>query len=375
MLYKNAYIFTDQGKFVHGSFRTENGRFTQCYSYVPDEEGIDLQNAWVIPGLVDIHTHGNSGADFSDGDYDGLMTMASWLAVHGITSFVPASMTLPYDMLETAFAAAAAFHNAAPAGCARLMGIHMEGPFFSHSKKGAQNAQYLKAPDFEAFQRLYDVSQKLIRIVDVAAELPGAEAFTRKASRLCTVSVAHTAADYTQAKAVFAAGASQLTHLFNAMPGLHHRAPGPIGAASEDERVVAELICDGIHVHESAVRMAYKLFPGRICLISDALRCCGMPDGEYTLGGQNVKKKDGIARLPDGTIAGASTDLFACMRNAISFGIPKEEAILSATAIPARQIGRTDIGVIAPGKRADFVVCTERLEILAVYLGGDRITG
>ena len=155
------------------------------------------------------------------------------------------------------------------------------------------------------------------------------------------------------------------------MPGIHHRKPGPIGAGSEREDVTAELICDGQHVHPSAVRMAFKLFPGRICLISDALRCCGMPDGQYTLGGQDVFLKGGIARLADGTIAGSATNLYDCMRKAVAFGIPKEQAILSATIVPAREIGReTEIGSIETGKLADFVVCDEALNRRAVYMGG-----
>ena len=135
----------------------------------------------------------------------------------------------------------------------------------------------------------------------------------------------------------------------------------------------AELICDGQHVHESAVRMAFRLFLGRICLVSDALRCCGMPDGQYELGGQDIFLKDGIARLADGTIAGSAINLFDCMRKAVSFGIPKEQAILAATAIPAKQIGREEIGAIAPGKLADFVVCTENLERVVVYMGGKKV--
>jgi len=374
MLFKNAHIFTEAGQFCHGSFRVEDGKFTEILSCVPQEEGIDLQGAWVIPGLVDVHNHGNSGADFSDGDYEGVKTMAAYLAKNGITSFAPASMTLPYDVLKTAFTTAAQFHEDAPAGHARLMGIQMEGPFFSEKKKGAQNGAYLKDPDFAAFEELYQASKGLVRIADVAAELPGAVEFTKQASQLCTVSVAHTDAGYDDAKAVFEAGALHLTHLYNAMPGIHHRKPGPIGAASENENVIAELICDGQHVHESAVRMAFRLFPGRICLVSDALRCCGMADGQYTLGGQDIFLQGGIARLADGTIAGSASNLFQCMQKAIEFGICKEEAILSATKIPAQQISRGDeIGSIAPGKLADFVVCTADLELQAVYLGGEKL--
>ncbi len=374
MLFKNAKIFTAEGRFVHGSFRVEDGIFTEVLAVVPVEEGVDLENACVIPGLIDVHNHGNSGADFSDGDYDGLVKMASYLAANGVTAFAPASMTLPYEVLETAFRTAVKLHREQPAGCARLMGIQMEGPFFSEKKKGAQNGAYLRLPDFEAFRKLYEISEGLVRIADLAPELEGAVEFTEQASKLCTVSVAHTDADYDEAAAVFAAGATHLTHLYNAMPSIHHRKPGVIGAASERENVIAELICDGQHVHESSVRMAFKLFPGRICLVSDALRCCGMPDGKYELGGQEVFMQNGLAKLADGTIAGAATNLYDGMCNAVKFGISKEQAILSATLIPARQLGREgEIGSIEPGKLADFVVCGEDLQRKAVYLGGEKL--
>lgn len=373
MLYKNGYIFTEAGKFIHGSFCVEDGRFTKVIDYVPEEEGIDLEGAFVIPGLVDIHNHGNSGADFSDGDYAGLAAMAKYLAKNGITSFAPASMTLPYDVLEKAFSAGAKLREEKPAGCSRIMGIQMEGPFFSEKKKGAQNGAYLREPDFAAFKKLYDSCGGLVRIVDLAPELPGAVEFVRKASELCTVSVAHTDSGYEDAKAVFDAGATHLTHLFNAMPPIHHRKPGVIGAASENEKVQAELICDGMHVHPSSVRMAFRLFPGRICLVSDALRCCGMPDGAYELGGQQVFLQGGIAKLADGTIAGSATNLYACMQNAVKFGISKEEAILSATMNPAKALGcGHEIGSIAPGKRADFVICDENLDRKQVWIAGVR---
>ena len=374
MLFKNANLFLD-GRFRHGSFRVEDGRFAEILTDMPAEDGIDLAGQYVIPGLVDVHTHGNSGADFSDGDYDGLIRMARYLAANGVTSFAPASMTLPYDVLGTAYKTAVRLKREQPSGCARLMGIQMEGPFFSEKKKGAQNAAYLKLPDFAAFKELYDISEGLLRIADVAAELPGAVAFTRQAAKLCTVSVAHTDCTYEEAAAVFDAGARHLTHLYNAMPGIHHRHPGPIGAASEREAVVAELICDGHHVHPSAVRMAFRLFPGRICLISDALRCCGMPDGQYTLGWQDVWLQNGAAHLADGTLAGSAANLYDCMRKAVEFGIPKEQAILSATLIPAREIGReNETGSIAVGKLADFVVCDDRLNRKAVWLGGEPLT-
>ena len=376
MLFKNAYIFTEEGVFTHGSFRVADGKFTEVLSTVPAEDGVDLEGQYVIPGLIDVHNHGNSGADFSDGDYEGLVKMAQYLAKNGVTSFAPASMTLPYEVLEKAFATALRLTEEQPEGCARLMGIQMEGPFFSEKKKGAQNGAYLKDPDFEAFKKLYEGCNGLVRIADVAPELPGAVEFTREASKLCTVSIVHTDANYEEADAVLAAGATHLTHLYNAMPPIHHRKPGVIGAGSERENVIAELICDGEHVHPSSVRMAFKLFPGRICLVSDALRCCGMPNGQYELGGQEVFLEGNVARLADGTIAGSATNLYDCMRKAVEFGISKEQAILSSTIIPARQLGRgEEIGSIAPGKLADFVVCTADLEKTAVYLGGKALEG
>lgn len=373
MLFKNGYIFIN-GEFVHGSFRVEGDRFAEVLSVVPEEDGIDLRDAYVIPGLVDVHNHGNSGFDFSDGDYEGLKAMAKYLAENGITSFAPASMTLPYEVLSQAFATGAKLREEKPAGCARIMGIQMEGPFFSEKKKGAQNADYLRDPDFAVFKKLYEDCGGLIRIADLAPELPGSVGFTEEAAKLCTVSVAHTDATYEEAKAAFDAGATHLTHLFNRMPAIHHRKPGVIGAAAENEKVQAELICDGLHIHPSAVRMAFKLFPGRIVLVSDALRCCGMPDGEYELGGQQVFLQGGVAKLSDGTIAGAATNLYQGMLNAIAFGIPKEEALLSATINPAKALGcHKEIGSIEPGKRADFVICDDNLTRKKVYLAGTEI--
>ena len=372
MRYENGWIFAD-GRFVRGGFSVENGRFAHVLEDVPGPAE-DLDGALVIPGLVDIHVHGCAGADFSDGDYAGLVRMARYLARRGVTSFAPASMTLPYDALDKAFHAAARLRREGLADGARLMGIQMEGPFLSREKRGSQNPAYLRLPDWDRFLRLYDAAEGLLRIVDVAPELPGAVEFTRRASEKCRVSVAHTAAGYDQAAAVFDAGATHLTHLFNAMSGIHHRHPGPLGAASERENITAELICDGIHVHPSAVRMAFRLFPGRICLISDALRCCGMADGSYSLGGQEILLSGGVARLTGGAIAGSAADLYQCMRRAVSFGIPREQAVWAATALPARVIGReSETGAIADGRAADFVICGGELEPEAVYLGGKRL--
>ncbi len=374
MRYKNAMIYTEDFRFVPGSFAVENGKFAHVLT--AEEEGaVDLQGAYVIPGLIDVHTHGNSGEDFSDGSAEGLEKMAKHYAQCGVTSFAPASMTLAYETLHKAFVNAKEFVEKDIPGAAALRGIQMEGPFFSEKKKGAQNGEFLRDPDTDAFSKLYEASGGLIAIADVAPELPGSTEFIETASKLCTVSIAHTDAEYEQAVDAIGAGVTHLTHAFNAMSPIHHRKPGVITAAAEDERVSAEIISDGMHAHPAIVRLAFRLFGAeRMVLVSDSLRCCGMPNGEYELGGQPVFLKDGLARLADGTIAGSAIDVYECMLRAVSFGIPKEDAVRAATYNPARQIGALEqVGSIANGKVADFVLCDEKLQRKAVYLRGECI--
>lgn len=375
MRFSNATILTEDFQFMKGSFTVKNGKFADIHEGLSSLEAVNLEGAYVLPGLIDIHNHGNSNADFSDGDYEGLKKMAAYLGRNGITSFAPASMTLPYDVLGRAFETAKQLHQERPAGHSKLMGIQMEGPFFCEKKKGAQNGEHLRNPDVDAFCRLYEQADGLIRIADLAPELPGSLDFIRRVSKLCTVSIAHSDATYEQAKAAIDAGVTHLTHLFNAMPPIHHRKPGVIAAAAENPKVRAELICDGIHVHPASIRLAFSIFGAeRMILISDALRCCGMPDGQYELGGQEIFLKGKTCTLADGTLAGSVSNVFDCLKNVVSYGIPLADAVRAASYNPACALGVEDqVGSIAAGKWADFIICDENLNIKAVYIDGEKV--
>ena len=376
MFYKNARIYCSDFQFRNGAFEVVNGKFASVLPERVPEDAIDLQGATVIPGLVEVHSHGCAGADFSDGDYEGLKAMAKQYAAWGVTSFAPASMTLPYDVLEKAFATAKQLAEENIEGLSVLRGIQMEGPYFSYKKRGAQNADYLKEPDFEGFQALQKGCGGLIRIVDIAPELPGAAEFVKKASKLCTVSIAHTDSDYDHAKAAIDAGITHLTHLYNAMPAIHHRTPGVIPAAVENENVQAEIIADGYHIHPASVRLAFTMFKNRMILVSDSGRCAGKDEGyRFDLGGQMAEIRGGVAKLVGtDTIACSASNMWACLTNVLSWGIPEEEAVRAATYNPAKAIGATDVvGSIEEGKVADFIVCSADYTGRRVFLAGKEI--
>ena len=385
---RNSRVYGENGAFAEQEIGIREGLFADREGVSGEAEILDADGLMAIPGLVDIHFHGCMGYDFCDGTEEAIRHIAEYEGSQGITTIVPATMTFPEDRLARIMEAAAKYRRTAeedaresanhPEGIqgqrgASLRGINMEGPFISIEKKGAQNPTYIVPPDSAMFRRLQEEADGLIRFCDIAPETEGALAFIRELKDEVTISLAHTTADYDTARNAFENGARHVTHLFNAMPPFSHRSPGVIGAASERAEVMAELICDGVHVHPSAVRAAFRLFgPERICLVSDSMMATGLTDGAYSLGGQAVTVCGNRATLSDGTIAGSVTNLMDCLRTAVlQMGIPLEEAVRCATINPARAAGIDDVcGSITPGKSADLLLVDKNLEIRMIFRGG-----
>ena len=342
-----------------------------------DGKTYDASGCYVIPGLTDLHFHGCVGEDFSDATPDGLQKMADYELSRGVTQICPAGMTLGEDQL-TRICQNAAAHRAKNPGGAELVGLHLEGPFLCKAKKGAQNEAFLHDPDPAMLHRLQQAAQGMVKLVTLAAEQPGALEFIRSAQEDgITVSLGHTTADYDTACAAYEAGARQATHLFNAMPPFTHRAPGVVGAAFDHPQVKVELISDGVHIHPSVVRAVFQLFgDGRVILISDSLRATGMPDGRYPFGGQEIEVHGNRATMADdpNTLAGSVSDLMACMRSAVSFGIPLHDAVRAAAVNPAQVLGIFDrLGSLDVGKTANLAILDQDLNLKDVFFRGQLV--
>ena len=372
MIIRNAKVYTPQHTFAVQDLVIRNGRIVPQAKAEPGEQVIDADGLYALPGLVDIHFHGAMGHDFCDADPEGLQAIADFEASKGVLAICPATMTFSEEILNGIMDVAAAHKNERGAD---LVGINMEGPYISPKKVGAQNPKYVMAADAGMFRRLNERSGGLIKLVDVAPEEPGNLDFIKECSKEVCISIAHTCTDYATAKAAFAAGANHMTHLYNAMPGINHREPGPIIAALEDGAMV-ELITDGVHIHPAVVRFTFNTFgDDHVVLIADSMMACGLPDGAYSLGGQAVTVRGPRATLtehPD-TIAGSATCLYDCMRHAVrEMGVPLESAVRAASENPARCIGiEEDYGSLAEGRIGNVILADADLNIRTVIRHGE----
>lgn len=365
MIIKRGKVFQEDGNFLEQTLYVNDHRLVDKAEYQDDGEVIDAEGLLVLPGLVDIHSHGAAGEDFSDGNPEGFKKILQYEKRCGITSYCPTSMTFPKERLRQIFAS---IKGAQTEDGATVVGINMEGPFLDPAKKGAHVEKWIAAPDVAFVRELNQDADGLVRLVTVAPNMDGAEEFIKEMHEEVCISLGHTAADYDCASRAMKLGAHHVTHLYNAMQPFGHRAPGLIGAAMDDPECMVELICDGYHIHPSAIRAAFRMFgPECVILISDSMRATGMENGTYELGGQEVTVKDRKAVLKDGTLAGSATNLYGCMCKAVEFGIPLEQAIMAATANPARSIGIFDrVGSIRIGKQADLLLVSENLELKRV---------
>ena len=366
----NGLVFTKEG-FTQRDVLIEKDRIVD---HTDDNEVLDAAGMYVIPGLVDIHFHGALGCDFCDGNEESLAKILAYEAEHGVLCTCPATMTYDEGTLNKVMDTARLHRNEKGAD---LVGINMEGPFISPNKLGAQNPAYVHLPDIDMFHRLQKRSGGLIKLVDIAPEREGSQEFISELHEEVNISLAHTEADYDCAKKAFFLGMRHVTHLYNAMPGLNHRKPGPIVAAMEHQ-AEAEVIADGIHVHPSMVRLAYTMFgKDKVILISDTMRAAGLEDGEYDLGGQQVKVRGHKAVLvkDENTIAGSVTNLFDCMVNAVkTMDIPLVDAVRSASLNPAISIGvDRDYGTLDVGKYACVLLLDGDLSLVHVMHHGKMI--
>ena len=362
--------FLDKDIYVSGEFFSDDSS---------DEYAVDARGCYAIPGLIDIHFHGAMGADVCDGTREAFEKVAEYELKRGITSICPATLTLPVARLKEILKTGAEFASEDRRDVSGILGFNMEGPFISREKKGAQNADYIIQCDSGVVDEFLEASSGLLKIIGLAPEEnPDFEKYINDVRDKVKVSLAHTGCDYDTACRAFAAGASHAVHLYNAMTGMNHRQPGVVGAVADNREVTAELICDGVHIHPAVVRTTFRMLGAdRVVMISDSLRCAGMPDGIYDLGGQEVERKGKFCRLSGGgSIAGSVSDLMDCLVCAVKeMNIPIEIAVRASTINPARVLGVDAMyGRIENGKFADMVLLDMKdLSIRGVYKKGKRV--
>lgn len=382
MIIKNVKIYMPDQKFVSGNIVTEGDKIKKVLPGESKEEFgeeiVDGKGCYCLPGMIDLHFHGCKGMDVCDGTKEALDTIASYEASIGVTAIAPATMTLPVEELEAVLSNAAQYKKTQEEGTAAagadLVGINMEGPFISKVKKGAQDERNIIPCSIEIYKKFQKAANGLVKFIGIAPEEFETDTFIREVKNEVSVSLAHTNADYAAAKKAFDAGANHAVHLYNAMPAFSHREPGVVGAVADSRHVMAEIICDGVHIHPAVVRATFQMLgEERMILISDSMRAAGMPDGEYTLGGLDVEVRGNRATLvSDGALAGSVTPLPDCVRTVVKeMKIPLETAVACATINPAKSLGIDDeYGSIEQGKKANLVLWDEDLNLKMVIKDG-----
>lgn len=370
---KNVKVYIKNVGIVKTNIGIENGRI----AYIGNEENIEPifeTDGIVVPGFIDEHIHGAGGADAMDGTVESLQTISEFLAKEGTTGFLATTMTQSPENITNALKAVKKVREKGEYKGAEVLGVHLEGPFISPKHVGAQPLEYVATPDAELFDKYNEASGNSIKIVTLAPEVEGGLGLVKHLSNIGVVaSVGHTGGKYADVVNAVAAGATNVTHTYNAQTGLHHREAGVVGAAMLLDELNCEMICDTIHVSVPAIKLVIKNKPhDKYTLITDAMRAKGMPDGKSELGGQEVFVNNGEARLADGTLAGSVLKMNVAVKNLVEkAGVPFTDAIDFATYNPAKNIGvLNERGTIEVGKRADLTVLNSDFEVLYTLVNG-----
>ncbi len=370
---KNVKVYIKNVGIVKTNIGIENGRI----AYIGNEENIEPifeTDGIVVPGFIDEHIHGAGGADAMDGTVEALQTISEFLAREGTTGFLATTMTQSPENITNALKAVKKVREKGEYKGAEVLGVHLEGPFISPKHVGAQPLEYVATPDAELFDKYNEASGNSIKIVTLAPEVEGGLGLVKHLSNIGVVaSVGHTGGKYADVVNAVAAGATNVTHTYNAQTGLHHREAGVVGAAMLLDELNCEMICDTIHVSVPAIKLVIKNKPhDKYTLITDAMRAKGMPDGKSELGGQDVFVNNGEARLADGTLAGSVLKMNVAVKNLVEkAGVPFTDAIDFATYNPAKNIGvLNERGTIEVGKRADLTVLNSDFEVLYTLVNG-----
>lgn len=375
--FKNASVYAEGKGIIRTSVYFDD-KIRQIGGYVAGAEEIELpENAVVLPGFIDEHIHGAGGSDAMDGNTKDLAIIAETIAKEGTTTFLATTMTQSKENILKAMRAVKEYREAAGEQGARIAGVHLEGPFIAAAHKGAQPLEYVAAPDAKTFDEYNAACGNAIKIITLAPETDGALDFIRHiVAQGTVVSIGHTGAKYAEVKAAMEAGATNVTHTYNAQSPLHHREIGVVGSALLLEDLYCELICDTIHVSVPAMQLLVKnKRADKLALITDAMRAKGLADGVSELGGQTVYVKGGEARLADGTLAGSVLRMNRALQNMVEkVGVPLTQAVDYCTINPARTLKmENEAGSIAEGKRADFAVLNDKFDVLYTVRDGKII--
>lgn len=373
---KNVKIYKEN-ELIDAVVITEGNLIKEVCSTTPekysDEPTFDGNGRLLIPGMIDVHIHGAKNYDMMDGSTESIQAVSMACAETGCTSFLVTSVSSSLEDLIQMIRQTKKKVIGKEKG-AKIAGIHLEGPYLNIEKKGMQNPAHLRHPDLKEMKKIFDEADGLIKMLTIAPELPGGiELIDFLKKRGVVVAIAHSNATYEEAQDAFEKGASHITHCFNAMPAIHHRAPGLVAAALENDSISVQAIVDGVHLHPGIVRLIHKIKgPDKMVLTTDALQAMGVGDGEYIFGGHQVTVTEGVARLQDGTLASSTVTMNKSLRLSNEFGINLQDTIQMATSTPADILGMKNLGRIEKGYSADLVLLDKKFEVLSTWINGEK---